>query len=88
MAPYCIQMLLTLDYGGRVKEKPERPPKPKLHTTALAGSRASRFINSTQRVQYSPFVNKKTPALRGPSLNSNPRGDGEHVAQPVPRDLE
>ena len=66
----------------------QRHPKPKLHTTALAKRPCEQVVNSTQRVQDSPFVNKKTPALKGPSLNSNPRGDGEHVARPVPRDLE
>ena len=85
-APYCITMLLTLDYGETAKGKPEAP-KAQTPYYCTGQSRASSSENSTQRVQYSPSVNKKTPALRAPA--SKLHGEkGGHVARPVPKDSE
>jgi hypothetical protein len=74
MAPYCITMLLTPDYGEGAKGKPEAP-KARTPHYCTGQSRASRLVNNTQRVQDSPFDNKKTPML-GPGPTS-PEGEGQ-----------
>ena len=80
---YCLH--LTMEGELRASQ---RHPKPKLHTTALAKRPCEQVFHSTHRVQYSPPVNKETPALKDSSLYSYPKGDGEHVARPVPMDLK
>ena len=77
MAPYCITMLLTLDYGETAKGKPEAP-KAQTPYYCTGQSRASSSENSTQRVQDSPSVNKKTPALRAPDSKLQGEKGGAH----------
>ena len=67
-------MLLTTDYGGRTKGRPKAPKAQTPHY-CTGQSRASRLVNNTQRVQDSPFDNKKTPML-GPGPTS-PEGEGQ-----------
>ena len=64
----------------------QRRPKPKLHTTALAGAvRAARYKHP-QGTKF-PIREQENPCTQGPGLQ-DPRGDGGHVARPVPKDSE
>ena len=65
MAPYCITMLLTPDYGERAKGKPEAP-KAQTPYYCIRPKPCEQFTHSTQRVQNSPSVNKRTAAHRIP----------------------
>ena len=58
---YCISMQLTLDYGGRTKGMPKAPKAQTPHH--CTGQRpCEQFSHSTQRVQGSPFTNRRQPA--------------------------
>ena len=87
MAPHCITMLLTPDHGERAKGKPEAPKAQTPHY-CTGPKPCQQFTHSTQRVQDSPSVNKKTTALRVPDTCPTPQGTGGHVARPLPRDSE
>ena len=60
-ALYCISMQLTLDYRERTKGQPKAPKAQTLHH--CTGQRpCEQFFHSTQRVQGSPFTNRRQPA--------------------------
>ena len=60
-ALYCISMQLTLDYGERSKGMPKAPKAQTPHH--CTGQRpCEQFSHSTQRVQGSPFTNRRQPA--------------------------
>ena len=60
-ALYCISMQLTLDYGERSKGMPKAPKAQTPHH--CTGQRpCKQFSHSTQRVQGSPFTNRRQPA--------------------------
>ena len=58
---YCISMQLTLDYRERAKSMPKAPKAQTPHH--CTGQRpCKQFSHSTQRVQGSPFTNRRQPA--------------------------
>ena len=81
MAPYCITMLLTTDYGGRTKGRPKAPKVQTPHYCTGQG-RASNWL--TAPIGYKiPHSSTGDPCTQGPGLQ-DPRGDGgqRHPTRP------
>lgn len=80
-APYCIKMLLTTDYGERAKGKPKGTQSP--DSTPLHWPKpCEQFTHSTQRVQDSPFTNKRTPRRTLILQDSKGAGGQHHPTRP------
>ena len=81
MAPFCIKMLLTLDYGGRTKGKPKAPKVQTPHYCTGQG-RASNWLTAPKGYKI-PHSSTGDPCTQGPGLQ-DPRGDGgqRHPTRP------
>ena len=68
MAPYCITMLLTPDYGETAKGKPEAPKAQTPHH-CTGQSRASSSVTAPNWYKI-PHLSTEDPCTQGPGLQT------------------